>query len=71
MPENSNSANFNWIKLKFGLGEDFGALSSDAVLTYGPNEKLRSEYFLYGTNNWLVRALLYSHHEVGRKFSEN
>ena len=27
-------------------------------------KKLRSEYFPYGMNNWLVRALLYSHHKV-------
>ena len=25
-------------------------------------KNLRSEYFPYGTNNWLIRALLYSHH---------
>ena len=48
----------------------------DAVLTYGPNEmrsvqKLSSEYFPYGTNNWLIRALLYSDHNVVGKFSEN
>ena len=27
-------------------------------------QKLSSEYFPYGTNNWLIRALLYTHHEI-------
>ena len=31
-------------------------------MKWGPYKKLRSEYFPYGTNNWLIRALLYSHH---------
>ena len=30
-------------------------------------KKLRSEYFLSETNNWLIRALLYSHYEHVRK----
>ena len=30
-------------------------------MKWGPYKKLRSEYFPYGTNNWLIRALLYSH----------
>ena len=34
-------------------------------------QKLTSKYFLYGTNNWLIRDLLYSHHDVFRKFSES
>ena len=47
-----------------------------AVLTYGLNEmrsvqKTRSVYFPYGRNNWLMRALLYSHQEVVGKFSQN
>ena len=33
-------------------------------------QKPRSEYFPYGTNNSLIRALLYSHHEVVGKVSE-
>ena len=38
-------------------------------MTYGPSEmrsveKLKSEYFPYGTNSWLIIALLYSDHEV-------
>ena len=41
----------------------------NAVLTYRPNEmrfvqNLRSEYFPYGTNNWLIRALLYRNLEL-------
>ena len=41
-----------------------------AVMMYEPNEmrsiqrKLRSEYFPYGTKNWLIRVLLYSHHKI-------
>ena len=34
----------------------------------GPLRKIRSENFPYGTNNWLMRALLYSHHEIVTKF---
>ena len=30
--------------------------------------KLRSEYYLYGTNNERVRALMYSRHELVRNF---
>ena len=30
-----------------------------------------SEYFPYGTNNWLIRALLYSHHELVGEFSKS
>ena len=37
---------------------------------WGQYKKLRSEYFPYGKNNWLTRALLYSHHEVVGKVSE-
>ena len=44
-------------------------------LTYGPNDmstaKIRSEYFPYGTNDWLIRVLFYSHHELVEKFSES
>ena len=36
----------------------------------GPYKKLRSEYFPCGTNNLLIRALLNSHHEVDKKFSD-
>ena len=32
---------------------------------------MRSEYFPYGTNNWLIRALLYSQHEVFWELWEN
>ena len=28
-------------------------------------------YFLNGTNNWFIRALLYSYHQVVKKFLEN
>ena len=37
----------------------------------GPYKKSRSEYFPYGTNNWLIRALLYSHQKAVRTFSES
>ena len=33
-------------------------------------KKLRFEYFLYGTNNWLIKALLYSHNKTFVKFSK-
>ena len=39
-------------------------------MKWGPYRNLRSDYFSHGTNNWLIRTLLYSHHEVVRKFSE-
>ena len=29
---------------------------------------LKSEYFPHGTNNWLTRAVLYSHHELMENF---
>ena len=41
-----------------------------AILTYRPNE-IRSEYFLYGTNNCLKRASLYSHDEIVAKFLQS
>ena len=34
-------------------------------------KNLKSEYFPYGTNNWLIRVLLHSHHKVVGKFSGN
>ena len=45
------------------------------VPTYGLNgmrsiQKFGSEYFPYGTNNWSIRSLLYSNHEVVGKFLE-
>ena len=36
----------------------------------GPYEKLRSEYFPYGTNNWLIRVSLYSHNKTLVESSE-
>ena len=40
-------------------------------MKWGPYKKLRSEYFLYGKNNCLIRALLYSHHELVPQFLES
>ena len=34
-------------------------------------QKTKSEYFLYETSHWLIRALLCSHHELLKRFSEN
>ena len=34
---------------------------------YGSKQN-SSEYFSYGTNNWLIRALLYSHNETRKIF---